>query len=141
MCAKANFRLPWRTRACWLCYNGMIPYLCPELPDKQEKAPHHGVKEPLILHSLVAIQNGTAFQKLGIRQIITPGSYHVFTMLGLSGQPGRIQVSFHVQECYGAVHAAGTFRASSGLTLRDQYRRGRFELIGTPFSSATSAIS
>src|SRR5271163_4045170 len=30
------------------CYNMMIPYLCPELPEPQKDALHLGVKEPLI---------------------------------------------------------------------------------------------
>jgi len=36
-CAAESSRPLWRKIACWPCYNGMIPYLCPELPEKQRK--------------------------------------------------------------------------------------------------------
>ncbi len=122
-----------RANACVLaCYNGMIPYLCPELPDKQKEALHHGVKEPLI-YTHVAIRNWTAFQKLGIRQIISPGSYHVFTMLDFPVSLGEYKFPSTPQESM--VLFMLRTPCKSGLPRRDQYRRGRFELIGTPFST------
>src|SRR5215813_6348697 len=68
-------------KACVLaCYNSMVPYLCPELPEEQKEALRYCVKEPFV-YTHVAIRNWTAFYKLGIRQIGSPGSYHSFTML------------------------------------------------------------
>jgi len=70
-----------KAKACVLaCYNGMVPYLCTDLPESQKEALHYGVKEPFI-YTHVAIRNWTAFHKLGIRQIISPGGYHCFTMV------------------------------------------------------------
>src|SRR5262249_6995346 len=57
------------------CWNMMIPYLCPELPKKQQQALHYGVKVPLV-YTAVALRNWTAFKKLGIRGAQTPGMYH-----------------------------------------------------------------
>src|SRR5262249_5086314 len=57
------------------CWNMMIPYLCPELPQKQKEALHYGVKVPLVYTS-VAIRNWTAFEKLGVYDIACPGMYH-----------------------------------------------------------------
>ena len=54
------------------CYNMMIPYLCPDLPQKQQDALHSLVKVPLV-YTHVAIRNWTAFQSLGIHQIVAPG--------------------------------------------------------------------
>jgi spermidine dehydrogenase len=56
------------------CWNMMIPYLCPELPDKQKEALHYLVKVPLV-YGTVAIRNWKAFQKIGIQHVNTPGSY------------------------------------------------------------------
>ncbi len=68
-------------KACVLaCYNGMIPYLCPELPEKQRDALALLVKSPLV-YTHVAIRNWTAFQKLGVFQIDAPGSYHNYISL------------------------------------------------------------
>src|SRR5437764_2604507 len=43
------------------CYNGVVPYLVPELSDKQKEALHYGVKAPLV-YTHVAIRNWNAFQ-------------------------------------------------------------------------------
>jgi spermidine dehydrogenase len=48
------------------CWNMVIPYMCPELPDKQKEALHYGVKVPLV-YSVVALKNSVSFHKLGIR--------------------------------------------------------------------------
>src|SRR6267154_4299176 len=47
------------------CYNGMIPYICPELPEKQKEALSYLVKAPLV-YTHVALRNWTAFHKLGV---------------------------------------------------------------------------
>ena len=120
-------------KACVLaCYNGMVPYLCPELPEKQKEALHYGVKEPFI-YTHVAIRNWTAFHKLGIRQIVSPGGYHCFTMLDFPVSLGAYKFPSNPQEPM--VLFMLRTPCKPGLPRRDQYRMGRFELIGTPFST------
>jgi spermidine dehydrogenase len=113
------------------CYNSMVPYVCPELPEKQKEALHYCVKEPLI-YTHVAIRNWTAFHKLGIRQIVSPGSYHSFTMLDFPVSLGAYQFPRNPQEPM--VLFMLRTPCKPGLPRRDQYRMGRFELISTPFS-------
>lgn len=113
------------------CYNTMVPYLCPELPEKQKEALHYGVKEPFI-YTHVAIRNWMAFHKLGIRQIVSPGSYHSFTMLDFPVSLGAYQFPSNPQEPM--VLFMLRTPCKPGLPRRDQYRMGRFELISTPFS-------
>src|SRR5579871_132324 len=121
-----------RGKCCILaCYNGMVPYLCPELPEKQREALHYGVKEPFI-YTHVAIRNWTAFHKMGIRQIISPGSYHTFTMLDFPVSIGSYQFPKKPQEPI--VLFMLRTPCKPGLLRREQYRMGRFELLGTPFS-------
>jgi spermidine dehydrogenase len=114
------------------CYNMMIPYLCTELPEKQKAALHYSVKEPLV-YTHVAIRNWTAFQKLGVRQIISPGGYHSFTMLDFPVSLGAYQFPKTPQEPM--VLFMLRTPCQPGLPRRDQYRRGRYELMGTPFST------
>ncbi len=114
------------------CYNGMIPYLCTELPETQKEALRYGVKEPLI-YTHVAIRNWTAFHKLGIRQIVSPGGYHCFTMLDFPVSLGTYKFPSHPEEPM--VLFMLRTPCKPGLPRRDQYRMGRFELINTPFSS------
>ena len=122
-----------KASACVLAgYNGMIPYLCPELPEAQKEALHYGVKEPFI-YTHVAIRNWAAFHKLGIRQIISPGSYHCFTMLDFPVSLGAYKFPSAPQEPM--VLFLLRTPCQPGLPRRDQYRMGRFELMDTPFST------
>lgn len=113
------------------CYNVMVPYLCPELPDKQKEALHYCVKEPLI-YTHVAIRNWRAFEKLGIRQIVSPGSYHCFSMLDFPVSLGGYQFPNKPDEPM--VLFMLRTPCQPGLPRREQYRMGRYELISTPFS-------
>jgi spermidine dehydrogenase len=113
------------------CYNSMVPYLCPELPDQQKEALHYCVKEPFI-YTHVAIHNWTAFHKLGIRQILSPGSYHSFTMLDFPVSLGTYRFPSKPQEPM--VLFMLRTPCKPGLPRREQYRMGRYELISTSFS-------
>jgi len=122
-----------RGKSCILAgYNGMVPYLCPDLPAKQKEALHYGVKEPFI-YTHVAIRNWTSFQKAGVRQIVSPGSYHSFTMLDFPVSLGTYQFPRTPQEPM--VLFMLRTPCKPGLPRREQYRRGRYELIATPFST------
>ena len=113
------------------CYNSMVPYVCPELPDKQKEALRYCVKEPFI-YTHVAIHNWTAFHKLGIKQIVSPGSYHSFTMLDFPVSLGAYEFPSKPEEPM--VLFMLRTPCKPGLPRRDQYRMGRYELIATPFA-------
>jgi spermidine dehydrogenase len=114
------------------CYNMMIPYLCPELPENQKEALHYGVKEPLI-YTHVALRNWQPFEKLGIRQIVSPGSYHSFTALDFPVSIGEYQFPSKPEESM--VLFMLRTPCKPGLKRQDQYRMGRVELLKTPFST------
>src|SRR5580700_2404792 len=114
------------------CYNMMIPYLCPELPEKQRDALHSLVKTPLV-YTHVAMRNWTSFQNLNIHQIVAPGGYHTYTALDFPvslgqyefpGKPDEPMVLFMLRT-----------PCKPGLPQRDQFRAGRAELMRTPFST------
>ncbi len=46
------------------CYNGLIPHLCPQMPDVQKEGLSYGVKVPFV-YANVLLENGHAFSKLG----------------------------------------------------------------------------
>jgi spermidine dehydrogenase len=114
------------------CYNGMIPYLCPELPDKQKEALSYLVKAPLV-YTHVAIRNWTAFQKLGIHQIEAPGSFHTFVALDFPVSLGEYHFPSQPEEPM--VLLMLRTPCHPGLPQRDQHRMGRAELMRTPFST------
>jgi spermidine dehydrogenase len=112
------------------CWNMMIPYLCPQLPQRQKAALHNQVKAPLV-YTTVAVRDWRAFARLGVRKIYAPGSYHVDVQLNpvvnIDGydtprnprQPTLVRM----------------MRApcAPGLSESDQNRAGRAELLATPF--------
>jgi spermidine dehydrogenase len=122
-----------KANACILAgYNGMIPFICPELPETQKEALHYGVKEPFI-YTHVAIRNWTAFHKLGISQIVSPGSYHSLTKLDFPVSLGEYQFPKDPKEPM--VLFMLRTPCQPGLPRRQQYKMGRYELIATEFST------
>jgi spermidine dehydrogenase len=122
-----------KARHCVLaCYNAMVPYLCPELPEKQKEALHYCVKAPF-LYTHVAIRNWQAFQKLGIHQIVAPGGYHSFVALDFPVSMGRYKFPSKPEEP--AVLFMLRTPCSPGAPRRDQYRAGRYELLSTKFDT------
>ena len=113
------------------CYNGMIPYLCPELPEPQKEALSYLVKAPLV-YTHVAINNWTSFSRLGIRQIVSPSSYHTYTALDFPVTLGKYQFPGKPEEP--AVLFMLRTPCKPGLPVRDQNRAGRAELLQTPFA-------
>ena len=113
------------------CYNVMIPYICPELPEAQKDALAYLVKAPLV-YTHVALRNWTSFSKLGIHQIVAPGAYHTYTALDFPVSLGSYQFSSKPEEP--AVLFMLRTPCQPGLPVRDQNRAGRGELMQTPFS-------
>jgi spermidine dehydrogenase len=113
------------------CYNGMIPYLCPELPEKQKKALSYLVKAPLV-YTHVALRNWTSFLRLGVRHIVAPGGYHTYTALDFPVSLGSY--AFPSKPEAPAVLFMLRTPCRPGLPMRDQFRAGRIELMGTPFA-------
>lgn len=114
------------------CYNMMIPYLCPDLPQKQRDALKYLVKAPLV-YTHVAIANWTSFQRLGVHQIVSPGSYHCFTMLDFPVSLGDYHASSSPEEPI--VLFMLRTPCKPGLPKRDQHRLGRVELMNTSFAT------
>jgi spermidine dehydrogenase len=122
-----------QAKACVLaCYNMMIPYLCPELPQKQQDALHSLVKVPLV-YTHVVIRNWTAFQSLGIHQIVAPSGYHTYTALDFPVSLG--QYEFPSRSDAPMVLFMLRTPCKPGLPARDQFRGGRAELMHTQFST------
>ena len=111
-----------RARSCILaCYNMMIPYLCPQLPDQQKEALKYPVKVPLIYAS-VALRNWTAFQNLSVAQVHAPGSYFSSLSLNQVVDIGAYRSARSPDEPM-LVHMVRT-PVQPGLPERDQHRAG-----------------
>ena len=115
------------------CWNGMIPYLCPELPDKQKEALKYGVKVPLVYTS-VSLRNWTAFHELGINGAATPGMYHTGVRLEVPTVIGGYNPTPKSPDDPILVRMTRT-PCKPGLPARDQHRAGHVDLLTTTFQT------
>lgn len=122
-----------RARRCILaCWNGVIPYICPELPEAQKEALAYGVKVPIV-YTNVLLRSWTSFHKLGASAIHAPGGFHSSLNLDLPVSLGDYHCSRTPEEPV-VVHMMRT-PCSPGLPARDQHRAGRVDLLGMPFAT------
>jgi spermidine dehydrogenase len=114
------------------CWNMMIPYLVEGLPAEQQAALHYGVKVPLC-YTVVAIRDRSAFDRLGMRRINTPGMYHSDVSLDSPVSIGDYAFPASVDDpCL--VRMTRT-PCQPGLPARDQQRAGHAELLTTTFET------
>ncbi|HEX4536565.1 MAG TPA: NAD(P)-binding protein [Candidatus Acidoferrum sp.] len=114
------------------CYNGMIPYICPDVPAQQSKALSSLVKMPLV-YTHVALRNWEPFAKLNVHHIVAPGSYHTYTALDFPVSLGAYRFPASPKEP--AVLFMLRTPCKPGLEQREQNRAGRRELLDTPFAT------
>jgi spermidine dehydrogenase len=120
-----------RAKSCVLaCWNMMIPFLCPELPEKQKEALHYLVKVPLV-YGTVGIRNWTAFQKLEIQSVRALGSYWDSVSLNAVINIGDYRSPKSPDEPV-LLHLSRT-PCKPGLPAREQHKGGRMELLVTSF--------
>ena len=114
------------------CYNMVIPYLCPEMSEKQKEALSYCVKIPLV-YTNVQISNWKSFQKLGIMGIYAPGAYFSNVTLDFPVSMGDYGFPSSPEESC-LLHLLRT-PCKPGLPCKDQYRAGRYELVSTTFET------
>jgi len=119
------------------CYNCVVPYLCPEMSEEQKTALAYAVKQPLV-YTNVQIRNWTAFQKLGVSYIYSPGGYFCSTTLDFPVSIGEYKFPSNPEEAC-LLHLVRT-PCKPGLPCKDQFKAGRYELFTTPFETFESKI-
>jgi len=107
------------------------------MSEEQKTALAYAVKQPLV-YTNVQIRNWTAFQKLGVSYIYSPGSYFSSTTLDFPVSIGEYKFPSSPEEpCL--LHLVRT-PCSPGLPCKDQFKAGRYELLTTPFETFESKI-
>jgi spermidine dehydrogenase len=112
------------------CWSTVIPYICPELPQKQKDDLAYEVKVPLLYNNVV-ISNWNCFVKAETRYAYCPGSYHSAVSLDPPVSIGN----YHCAQTPADPMVLHLMRTpcSPGLPARSQHRNGREELFLTPF--------
>ncbi len=121
-------------------YNGMIPHLCPELPEAQKQHLAYGVKVPFIWANVV-LKSGSAVRKAGTSVFQCPGSFFPLVAHAPPVSLGDYQSSEKPDEPM--VIFMGHMPAPQGdgtQSGRDLCRQGRHMLYTTPFEDFESEI-
>jgi spermidine dehydrogenase len=114
------------------CWNMTIPYLCPDLPEKQKEALHYLVKVPLVYTS-VGLGNWNAFKKLAVHSIQFPGAYWNSANLNWPIDIGDYKSPRSPDQPI-LLHLSRT-PCRPGLPAREQHKAGRMELLATSFET------
>jgi spermidine dehydrogenase len=122
-----------RARHCVLaCWNAVIPYLCPELPERQRRALHELVKTPNVYVNVV-LRNWQPFVRLGTYRIHAPGAYFYDATLNEYGAIGGYRTPTAAD--LPTVVRLAREPCAPGLPEHEQNRIGRAELLATPFET------
>lgn len=117
------------------CYNGAIPYICPQLPESQKEALRYGVKVPLVMTN-VLVENGHAFSKLGVGQVNCPDDPYVVVTIPPPTTTGGHQPSRGPDEPM-VIYMLGvpTIEPGSDETSRELLLRARHQVYATTFDT------
>jgi spermidine dehydrogenase len=109
-----------------------IPYLVPDLSQKQREALAHNVKGPIV-YTNVLLKNWQAFEKLGTSYVECPTMYHDTVALA---EPADLGDLHHARNPGEPVAVRMTrMPGSMGLPRKEQHRIGRAELLATTFET------
>jgi spermidine dehydrogenase len=129
-----------RGKACVLaCWHHVIPYICPELPEAQLTALRYAKKVPLV-YTNVFIRQWTAFEKLKVNTIASPGPamWHASTNLDF---PVSLGGYTHTKATAEPIVLHMTKAACKpGLPGPAQHVAGRAELQRTSFETIERGI-
>jgi len=120
-------------RAVLACYNRIIPYLCPSLPEAQKAALDQCVRRPLMVVN-VLIRNGRALEKTGLSGASLPGhllgNLHLVSGVNVGDyRPAWRPEDPTVLQFYAAVFAPGT----EHLKIVEQHQAARALLLSMSF--------
>ncbi|ARN73115.1 NAD(P)-binding protein [Oceanicoccus sagamiensis] len=117
------------------CYNGLIPHLCPELPENQKENLQYGVKVPLVMTN-VLLRSGKTVNASGPAQYHCPGSYFAVVSKAPPVNLGNYQDNSEGSNplVLWMCHAPAP-RNNGEQNTRDLFRLGRHSLYRTSFDT------
>ncbi|MGI9286356.1 MAG: NAD(P)-binding protein [Pseudomonadales bacterium] len=122
-----------RAKKCVMaCYNSAIPYLCPDLPEKQVEGLSYNVKVP-ITYTKVLVKNWRAFAELGASFAYYTNDFYKQVELDYPVSMGDYKFGVNPDQPM-TLHMCHVpyFKEIKGS---EQWRAGRRQLLSTPFSS------
>ncbi|WP_239026310.1 NAD(P)-binding protein [Novosphingobium decolorationis] len=115
------------------CFNNIIPYLVPELPDAQKAALGEASKVPM-QYTNVLVRNWEPWRKLGVRSLMVPNGYH--TRVGLDYPMAIGGYASATRPDQPAIVTMIRNPNQPGLPRKEQHRAGRHDMLATPFETS-----
>ena len=125
-------------KACILaCWNMVIPYMCPEMPEAQKQGLAYNVKVPLV-YTNVQIRNWTALDKLKIHGVTCPGCMFYGIEMDFPVSMGGYEFTQSPEQpC--VLHMQHV-PVGAGKTAREMQSAGRMQLYATSFEKFERTI-
>ena len=127
-----------RSKHCVMaCYNSAIPYLVPELPEKQVEGLKYNVKVPLVYTKVMA-KNWRAFAELGVSFVYYTNGFYKQVELDYPVSLGKYEFGSTPDDPM-VLHMCHVpyFKDIRGP---EQWRAGRRQLLGTSFDTFESQV-
>ena len=122
------------------CYNGMIPHLCPELPESQKDGLRYGEKAPLVWAN-VLLENSNAFSELGVNTITCPKDpFVVVTTPPLTSTGGYQPPKEPSDPMVVFMMGIPSVKSTGKETARELFKAGRHVVYSTSFATYEKQI-
>jgi spermidine dehydrogenase len=119
------------------CFNNIIRFIVPDLPEEQKKALAYASKVPM-QYSNVLLRNWRPWKKLGVHGISAPHGYHTYLHLDYPVSLG--QYKFNNSPDEPVVVRMIRNPNTPGLPRKEQQRLGRIDMLNTPFKTSELEI-
>jgi spermidine dehydrogenase len=119
------------------CFNNIIRFIVPSLPEDQKQALACASKVPLF-YTNVLLRNWEPWKELGVREILAPNGYHTWVSLDYPVSLGQYQFPTDPREPIIVCLERNPNRP--GLPRKEQQRAGRAEMLATPFEKIEQEI-
>ncbi|MFQ6031582.1 MAG: NAD(P)-binding protein, partial [Candidatus Zixiibacteriota bacterium] len=121
------------------CYNSMIPYIVPDLPEEQAAALSRIVRMPL-QYTTVGLKNWRAMKEMEIGLAMSPGNMHQVVMMDFPVSMGGYKYTKTPDDPCAIVMMGCPFGETVGAPPVEQFREARYRMLGLKFSDYEKEI-
>jgi len=114
------------------CFNNIVPFLVPTLPEAQRQALHYASKVPM-MYTSVLVRNWRPWEKLGVREIHAPNGFYSYIQLDTALRIGGYE-SVGTPDEPVIVQMIKNWN-KPGLPRKEQNRAARVDMLATSFET------
>jgi spermidine dehydrogenase len=115
------------------CYNRMIPYIIPDLPEEQSQALKRSEKKP-IQYSTVGLKNWRGVKEIGMGMAMSPGNMHQVVMMDFPVSMGGYAFTKSPDDPCILQMIACPFGSTEGAPPIEQFREVRHKMLNLQFN-------